>query len=81
MLTQTFPVPFSLGMPRVLDICRSLDSLPEAVEYELDFSRTQHFEPFGMLLVASAVRRLRRRVVGNGRTPIVASTRRLAQRE
>jgi len=42
-----------------------------AEEYTVDFSSTQHFEPFGMLMLGSAIRRLRERDLGNKRTPNV----------
>lgn len=66
MTTQPFEMPHSLGMPTVLAICAQLHELPGAKIYELDFSKTQHFEPFGMLLVGAAIRRLRERTNPDG---------------
>lgn len=67
MSTHVQQIPETLGMPRVLEICHAIHALPAADEYVLDFSRTQHFEPFGMLLVGSAIRRLRERDSVTGR--------------
>lgn len=67
----TFAVPQSLGMPRILEVCRDLNTMPMSAEYILDFSHTQHFEPFGMLMLGSAIRRLRERNVGDGQNPAV----------
>lgn len=66
MQTHLYEVPVSLGMPAVLTICHDLNTLPAADEYQLDFSQTQHFEPFGMLLIGSAIRRLQDRTRQNG---------------
>lgn len=71
MSTQTFRIPNSLGMPSILTICRDLHSLPADDAYELDFSRTQHFEPLGMLMIGSAIRRLQECNLGTGRRPTV----------
>lgn len=71
MSKHVHPIAETLGMPRVLDVCRDIHALPAAEAYELDFSRTQHFEPFGMLLVGSAIRRLHDRDIGEGRKPRV----------
>lgn len=74
MARHTFSVPVSLGVPRILGICRDLHSLPDGEEYELDFSATQHFEPFGMLMVASAIRRLAEREIDSGKKATVIIT-------
>ena len=62
--TCTYTVPMSLGMPGVLGICEDIHALPPSHLYVLDFSETQHFEPFGMLILGSAIRRLKERKVG-----------------
>lgn len=53
-----YKMPPSLGMPSVLRICSDLAELSADDHYEINFSDTQHFEPFGMLLAGAAVRRL-----------------------
>lgn len=68
---KRYYVPFSLGMPTILSICRDFASLPPRDTYIIDFSSTQHFEPFGMLMMASAVRQLRKRVLPDGSPPLV----------
>lgn len=74
MSMQRYAVPQTLGMPRVLDVCRAIHGLPRNDSYEIDFADTQHFEPFGMLLVGSAIRRLGERVAENGKPVSVAIT-------
>lgn len=71
MHIKTYSIGNRLGMPRVLSVCLELDSLPSAEAYELDFSDVQHIEPFGALVVASAIRRLRERTLANGGNPAV----------
>jgi hypothetical protein len=71
MSSQTVSISQSLGIPSILATCRNLHSQPAAEMYELDFSRTQHFEPLGMLMIGSAIRRLAERDLGNGQTPTV----------
>lgn len=71
MSTHTFKIPESLGMPRILEICQAIHTLPLTGHYVLDFSRTQHFESFGMLVIGSAIRRLRERDLGDGKRPRV----------
>ena len=68
MHAQPFTIAASLGMPRILEACRDLNSLPAADDYIIDFSRTQHFEPLGMLLIGSAIRRLRERCARDDHT-------------
>lgn len=71
-MSQRFEVPPSLGMPDVLDVCREIYALPSGPSFEIDFAETQHFEPFGMLLLGSAIRRLRDRVDEKGAPVTVA---------
>ncbi len=62
MSIEYIQVPFSLGGKSVLALSRQLAELPEAESYEIDFSKTQHMETFGMLITAAAIRRLSERI-------------------
>lgn len=71
MYFYRYQVPVSLGTSKIFRICRDIANLPTAKEYELNFSETAHFEPFGMLMLASAIRRLRERVSSPDKVAIV----------
>lgn len=58
-------MPQSLGVKSALRCCAEISDLPSHPTYELDFSETQHFEPFGTLLVGASVRRLRERTTSD----------------
>lgn len=67
MAQQTIQIDARLNETTALQLAADLNLLDLQDDVLLDFSATTHFEPFGMLLVSSAVRRLRRRAEGSGR--------------
>ncbi len=68
MRDQPYVVGHTLGMPRILRLCDELAELPSTDTCQIDFSATEHFEPFGMLMLASAIRRLRARCDAQNQT-------------
>lgn len=52
------PIPASLDLPSALEFSVALSNLEEADEFDFDFSKTRHVEPFPMLLVSSEIRRV-----------------------
>ncbi len=58
-------------MPLLLSICNALNALPIANTYVIDFSRTHEFEPFGMLLLSAAIRRLAERGIKDNHRPVI----------
>lgn len=57
-------VPSSLDLPSALDFSVKLAALEQADEFLFDFNKTQHVEPFPMLLVSSEIQRLASRFEG-----------------
>lgn len=56
-------LPQRLTMRDVMPFTRKLDALPAADIYEVDCSLVQHAPPFGMLILAAAIRQWRARCV------------------
>ncbi|MBB6591197.1 hypothetical protein ACYT85_15230 [Ralstonia solanacearum] len=57
-ITKTIVMPSSLELQTALTFSSNIATLEEADEYIFDFKNTRNTEPFGMLLVASQIRRL-----------------------
>ena len=55
-----------LNETTALQLAADLSLAEGESNYIIDFSATQHFEPFAMLLVSSAINRLKRRVLSRG---------------
>lgn len=68
-----YSIPASQRIANVLRVSREMQALPLAPAYELDVSEVQHCEPFGFLLLASAIRALRARVTPEG-VPVLVRT-------
>lgn len=64
-MTRTLiPVPSSLDLTSALKFSVALGKLEQADEFVFDFNKTQHVEPFPMLLVSSEIQRLANRFEG-----------------
>lgn len=64
-MTQTIiSVPPSLDLPSALNFSVMLAALEQADEFLFAFNKTQHVEPFPMLLVSSEIQRLANRFEG-----------------
>src|SRR5947207_2367881 len=68
MPTESVQIGDRLNETTALQLATDLNLLDPESDVVLDFSRTTHFEPFGMLLTIAAVSRLRRRIAQAGRT-------------
>ncbi len=64
MTKVTIFVPQSLDLPSALRFSIALANMRRADEFVFNFSRTQHVEPFPMLLVSSEIQRLKIRFEG-----------------
>lgn len=73
-MSQTIQVGERLNESEAMQLASDLQ-LSETERTVLDFSRTQHFEPFGMLLCIAAANRLRRRLENAGTQLVVEPTR------
>lgn len=65
MSTTQILVPPSLDLVSALDFSVVLSNIEAGDEFVFDFNRTQHVEPFPMLLVSSEIRRLITRFPGS----------------
>ena len=70
---QTHRVSAQLGIPAIHDECRALSGLDDVEQYEIDVSQIQHLEPISMLLLGSAIRRLKKR--NGGRSKVLITGR------
>jgi len=71
-MAETLHVGERLNESTALQLAADLNLLEPQADIILDFSATTHYEPFAMLLVSSAVNRLRRRAGLTGQTVTVS---------
>lgn len=52
-------IPAQLDFTKSIELCQKLHNVPPSQKYVFDFSRVKFYEPFGMLLFGSMLRRFR----------------------